>query len=950
MLRSFACGLAAALGCVALISYGLGFGALSVHSSLGQPLNADIPLLSVPSGTAGKIKVTIPSQNVFEHAGVTRPAYVDNIDVHVVKGKGHDRIRLTTKKPFRSPYLDLLLQVQSPQGRVVREFTALINPPGMPGTQAAANKPAPAASSQSASPSQAAAARASQGGSLPTRYGPVRRNESLWVIAKKLRPAHGVTQDQMIMGIFKNNPQAFDGNINSLRAGAMLKVPSKAEIASINRSQAYHSVKRQLQAFRHKAKTHPAGQTRTASSAGSNSNHGRLELVATGDTTGSAGGSAESGADAQSGAGHGGGSGVVDISDKVLASLEQKAQQSTGNPFQAEPLPSSVAAGSVQGTGSQMQTAASGAGATTMAATTQTASKGSGENGPGSGTNAALKSKATTLAEPTTTAKTSATDGGSQTAASGSSKPQRGASASQNSASAAQNGAASRSAAASGSGKTSSVTPSAQSQRGTSTFGAASGWINVAEGWLHNRLLLGLILLLLLLLFISSRRRQRAKAARQGADVGGVNGEARSSRAAEDLAGGASAAAFGSALADATADAASERPPARAYASEPVVSDEPVAAAPTLPEDAQAGAASVEDAIADADFNMAYGLYDEALTELRDPKLGYPKDRALRVKELEVLFAAKRGGDFLDRARLLQPELDDDPATWQRIVQMGHQLLPDEPLFAPERPTGAAAQDGDSQPPRAVQEEPGQQPPHEAETASSPSDPTPEPIPLPEDETGPRASAADLTSVASDEAPSTSAPEEPAGDQAQRTAAEDAEHFVDFDFDEPFQPGSQSGRQAGDQLDIPGVDFNVEDFRSYADAPEQQQTPEGEVPKADAASPEDLSDEDWTAYLADASGPWQPEHSVEGGPAPASGSEDNQSSRPAGQAPGPAFDTVDGAGASNAEDDIEIKLDLARAYVEMGDRDMAHGLIEEVLKQGNEAQRHEAEALQEQLK
>jgi len=948
MLRSFACGLAAALGCVALISYGLGFGALSVHSSLGQPLDADIPLLSVPPGTAGKVKVSIPSQSVFEHAGVTRPAYVDNIHVDVVKGKGHDRIRLTTKKAFRSPYLDLLLQVQSPQGRVVREFTALINPPGMQGTQAAANNPAAATSSQSTSHGQASSAHTSQRGRLPTRYGPVKRNESLWLIAKKLRPAHGVTQDQMIMGIFKNNPKAFDGNINSLHAGAMLTVPSKAEIASINRSHAYHSVKRQLQAFRHKGKVHQAGQTHTASSAGSGSSHGRLELVATGGAANSAGGSAQSGGRAQPGAGLGPGSGVIHISDKVLASLEQKAQQNTGNPFQAEPLPSSVAAGLGQGADSQMQTAASGAGGTT-AATMQTAPEGSGENESAPGTSAALESQAATPEESAKTAKTSATGSGPQTAASSSNKPQAGASASQHGAQTAQNSAASQSTAASGPGKASSTAASARSQRGTGMFDGASGWITVAQGWLHNRLLLGLILLLLLLLFISLRRRQRVKSARRGADVGAAGGEPRSSRAAQDLAGGASAAAFGSALADAT-DAASERPPARAYDSEPVVSDEPVGATPTTPEDAQAGAASVEDAIADADFNMAYGLYDEALTELRDPKLGYPKDRALRVKELEVLFAAKRGGDFLDRARLLQPELDDDPATWQRIAQMGHQLLPDEPLFAPEHPTGATARDADSQSPPVAQEEPGQQPPHEAETASSPSDPTPEPIPLPEDGTEPQVSA-DLTDAASDRATSTSEPQEPAGDQAPQMGAEDAAHFVDFDFDEPFRPGSQSDRQAGDELDIPGVDFNVEDLRTHAGAPEQNQTPEGEAPKADSASAEDFSDEDWTAYLADASGPWQPESPVEGGSAPTSGTEENQPSPPAEEPEsGPVFDTVDGAGASNAEDDIEIKLDLARAYVEMGDRDMARGLIDEVLKQGNEAQRHEAEALQEQLK
>jgi pilus assembly protein FimV len=241
--------------------YALGLGAIDMQSGLNQPLNAVIDLTSASGTDLSEIKISIASKEAHDRTGLSRNRILSDFKFSVEKdSRGDVFVRVTSTDTVREPFLEFLLELEWPNGRLLREYTVLVDPPvTMPATpvapiapvsrtaapvaQAPVRQSRPATSrSTTTAPVRTARAPASSADS----YGPVRRNETLWDIARRTRPGNDITVDQMMHALLRENPRAFvNNNINRLKAGVTLNIPDRATVTAITASEAMAESRRQ---------------------------------------------------------------------------------------------------------------------------------------------------------------------------------------------------------------------------------------------------------------------------------------------------------------------------------------------------------------------------------------------------------------------------------------------------------------------------------------------------------------------------------------------------------------------------------------------------------------------------------------------------------------------------------------------------------------------------------
>lgn len=247
--------LAVALALGSTNALALGLGMIQVKSGLNEPLVAEIPVTGGPDETAS-VSVALAAAADFERVGLSRSRILVPLEFAVATGaKGNAVIKVTTKEPVRDPFLDFLIEVNWAKGKLLREYTVLLDPPTMApaikGSRASTTPvrdgATPAASAQlpSAKPSKPAgkparttdtAAAAPAATPAPTsaaagEYGPVAAGETLWEVAAATRPDESVSLNQVMVALLRSNPGAFyRDNINALKRGAILRVPSADEI------------------------------------------------------------------------------------------------------------------------------------------------------------------------------------------------------------------------------------------------------------------------------------------------------------------------------------------------------------------------------------------------------------------------------------------------------------------------------------------------------------------------------------------------------------------------------------------------------------------------------------------------------------------------------------------------------------------------------------------------
>ncbi len=243
----------------------LGLGKLNVQSALGETMRAEIDVSSLTPEEAATLKVRVAPPESYRATGVEYNPVLTSAQVQIVRNNGRTVLRVSSDRSVQEPFVDVILELTWSSGRLVREYTLLFDPPSLPkpapvvtAPAAIAAAPATAASSEAvpapapavttalprngsaSAPAPVAAARPPAAAPVAVRppvtaaseYA-VRPGDSLSKVAAKTQVA-GISLDQMLVGLFRNNPDAFiDGNMNLLKSGAVLQVPSSESLATV---------------------------------------------------------------------------------------------------------------------------------------------------------------------------------------------------------------------------------------------------------------------------------------------------------------------------------------------------------------------------------------------------------------------------------------------------------------------------------------------------------------------------------------------------------------------------------------------------------------------------------------------------------------------------------------------------------------------------------------------
>ncbi|CAD1793493.1 ferrous iron transporter B [Xanthomonas euroxanthea] len=254
----------------------LGLGDIRVLSRPGQPLVAEIPVISNEPGELDNARVALASATTFARVGLERPqGLVSNLQFQFAQdARGRAVIRVTSSQAVDQPAINFLIEVEWGQGRLVREYSALVDAPNTAAAIAGPAIEAPRAGASNAiarEPAAAPAAVAGRAGQAADAVAPgtrsgtraaapapagdalpaVRSGQTLSEIAAAVARSNGHSLDQTMLALLRTNPDAFiDGNINRLKQGAVLRTPQEDALAQVGAAEAAVMVREQAAQWR----------------------------------------------------------------------------------------------------------------------------------------------------------------------------------------------------------------------------------------------------------------------------------------------------------------------------------------------------------------------------------------------------------------------------------------------------------------------------------------------------------------------------------------------------------------------------------------------------------------------------------------------------------------------------------------------------------------------------
>src|ERR1700722_9753039 len=665
------------------LSWGLGLGEIHLNSALNEPMNAEIDLIAAGPGELAALRAALAPKDAFTRYGIDRPPFLSTLTFKVGKSKdGRDVLLVRSTDSIPEPFVTFLVEVNWARGRLMREYPVLLDPPVYtPGERASSAAPvaaatttptapttaptprvnppplaatpaptdttaAPGATTPAATPKRAGrsgrsasrAASASSTASTAAASPPpessstpssaesaapapegtylVAQGDTLTKIARSLHASARGDIDQTMIAMYRANPEAFGGNINILRRGAVLRVPGGDDIAALNQSEAMSEVHRQMDAWRGNSASASSGHLRLVTpGAGSGASNSGSESAASGEAQALKGrvkDLEEQLADAHR---------LLDLKNNELSELQRKL----GTPPTPVPPPQTAMAPKPAPvpTPAPVETKPSTPESTTPAPTPAPAPVENTATPPPTPAPAPLP-KPVVVKKPV---------------------------------------------------------PVAQS-------GSLIDWLE-QNWWLPA----AVILALLAGLAIASWRRRQASGGGStggGGDFPGLD--------STDI----------SEYRDPTARVASSRGADDSFVveesgehrmpdfNEPAQHYGETTADLKAPDDTMSSESAVNldqgDPLAEADFHMAYGLYDQAADLVRIALEREPDRRDLRLKLLEIYFVWGNKEAFLQTAKGLESTRDRAPAgEWGKNVIMGKQICPDEPLFASSAGSGRGA-------------------------------------------------------------------------------------------------------------------------------------------------------------------------------------------------------------------------------------------------------------------
>lgn len=269
---------AALLGSASFDAQALALGRLTVQSALGEPLRAEIDIPDINAEEVATLKAGVASAEAFRAAGLEYNLTVANMQIALMRRPdGRMFLRLSSDRAVNEPFLDLILEANWASGRIVRDYTLLFDPPAMrqaspmaaptapqisaPPVAPPAARSAPAAPPVFSPPAQATPSARTpsvpsrpQAASRPERSGDgrkvtVKAGDTAGKIAAANKPA-SISLDQMLVALLRANPDAFiGGNVNRVKAGAVLDIPSEEQASTIPSGEARQTVIAQSRDF-----------------------------------------------------------------------------------------------------------------------------------------------------------------------------------------------------------------------------------------------------------------------------------------------------------------------------------------------------------------------------------------------------------------------------------------------------------------------------------------------------------------------------------------------------------------------------------------------------------------------------------------------------------------------------------------------------------------------------
>ena len=254
-----------ALGFLAALPvYALGLGKIELSSALNETFKAEIPVNAASGDEAETLQVRLASNDEFERAGLVKNAVITQLKFKVSQRAGKTIITVSSKNPVKEPLLDFLLLAKTSSGQLIREYTVLLDPPKH------VFRAKPSASSVVASPnisqpkrvvSQLRPASNDYQYNAPSlaganSYGRTSRTDTLWGIALKTRPNPDVSVHQMMLALVDKNKKAFiKHNINGLKSGYTLAIPSASDLQKLSKQQALAGVQKQNVAWKNRKRS-----------------------------------------------------------------------------------------------------------------------------------------------------------------------------------------------------------------------------------------------------------------------------------------------------------------------------------------------------------------------------------------------------------------------------------------------------------------------------------------------------------------------------------------------------------------------------------------------------------------------------------------------------------------------------------------------------------------------
>jgi pilus assembly protein FimV len=585
------------------ISHALGLGDVHLNSPLNAPLDAEIELVNATPEDLATLEAKLASKETFARYGLDWPPFMSTITVTRDRSaNGAQVLRIKSAETVTEPFLTLLIEASWARGRLVREYTVLLDPPVFaPNSVAPVQQAMPAVGGTVSSGQIARPAQTEPQTAQPLAAGggdsyEVQRGDSLSAIARRLSASTGVRTDQAMVAIYRGNADAFEGDMNRLRAGSVLRMPGGEEIAAVSPTEASGEVRRLAGAW--------------AASSGA-SGAGRLRLVPPSDSAASPGGSAGSSADTdalqnrvrelesqltES-------KRLLELRNTELADLQAKLAASQ-QPAAAQPAP----------TQPPVESPLPEAEAPAPETTQPEAVAPTPEPAPSAQEPAAAAPAETSVSasDPADTAEPSLLD-------------------------------------------------------------------SIIEKWW---IIAAVLALIFGLVFVKSRAKRKSA---EFDDNLGRLAEQGEDRLTQPM--------------DALSDTGRMRGPSMGAIPEDILVEESgthralqetqdIPLAPTVHTDETISSETAVnldqgDPLAEADFHMAYGLYDQAADLVRIAIQREPERRDLKLKLLEVFFVWGNKEQFLTTARDLSDSRGESgPGEWEKIVIMGKQIAPEDPMFS----------------------------------------------------------------------------------------------------------------------------------------------------------------------------------------------------------------------------------------------------------------------------